>query len=148
MGVRLSKDSRPLRVLVVEDHRDEADAEAELLRRLGYLVVVACDGATALKAAKRFRPHVVLLDVSMPEMDGHEVARRIRACSAFPMTIVAVTGGASAEDRTRTAADGIDFHLAKPTEISVLKYVLAKVESGSIAFHEIHRTRNLPQQNG
>lgn len=130
MEVRSSRDPRGLRVLVVDDHRDTADAEAELLKMLGYVVTVALDGSSALEAAKRFRPDVVLLDVGMPDMDGHEVARRIRACSAVPMTLVAVTGWTSDEDRARSAAAGIDLHLAKPTEMSVLQNVLGKIQSG------------------
>jgi CheY-like chemotaxis protein len=65
-------------VLVVDDNEDAADSLAALLQLSGHEVFVAYDGQQALEVAEQVRPDVVLLDVSMPRMDGHEVARRLR----------------------------------------------------------------------
>jgi CheY-like chemotaxis protein len=122
--VSQSQEPRELRVLVVEDCEDAAIAEATLLELIGHAVRVARDGFSALELVQAFRPHVVLLDIGLPGMDGNEVARRIRALSTAPMKIIAVTGYGRADDRDKTAAAGIDHHLLKPVETSVLQSML------------------------
>ena len=66
-------------VLVVDDNEDIADSLSELLRLVGYRTLVGRDGGQALQLAERERPHVVLLDIGLPDISGHEVARRLRA---------------------------------------------------------------------
>ena len=104
-------------MLVVDDNRDSADSLGQLLATLGHDVRIAYDGVSAIAEAGRFRPHVVLLDLGMPGLDGLETARRLRA--AYPadaMFLVAVTGWGQDRDRQQTRAAGFDAHLVKPVE--------------------------------
>ena len=117
-----------LRVLVVDDNRDAADSLGLVLRLSGAQVHVVHDGAAALEALPHFRPALVLLDLGMPEMDGYEVARRIREeLLQRDVSLVALTGWGQAEDRHRVREAGFDHHLVKPTDFESLQAVLASV---------------------
>jgi PAS domain S-box-containing protein len=114
------------RVLVVDDNRDAADSLGVLLDFLGAEVCVAHDGAAALAALPEFRPALMLLDLGMQGIDGHEVARRLRADRAWDgVRLVALTGWGQEEDRARTRAEGFDAHLVKPADVAVLQELLA-----------------------
>jgi len=114
------------RVLVVDDNRDAADSLSTLLRLLGAEVRVVYDGADAFNALANYRPNVVLLDIGMPGMDGHEVARQIRRLPhGREVTLVALTGWGQEEDRQRSRAAGFDFHLVKPASLEALRELLA-----------------------
>jgi CheY-like chemotaxis protein len=107
------------RVLVVDDNRDAANALAEALEHSGHHVRVAYDGATALRAAAEFRPRLALLDLGLPELDGYELARRLRASrSDDPLLLVAITGYGQDADRKRSAQAGFDRHLVKPVSVA------------------------------
>jgi CheY-like chemotaxis protein len=111
--------------LVVDDNPDAAESLAFLLGLEGYTVATAGDGVAALAEAAKFNPHVVLLDIGMPEMDGYEVARQLRAQEAAqPMVLIAVTGYGQPEDRARAEAAGFTDHLTKPVEHDALTAVL------------------------
>jgi CheY-like chemotaxis protein len=85
----------------------------------------AFEGASAVAIAQQFGPHLVLLDISLPGMDGYEVLRRLREQSgASQPKVVAVTGFGRAEDRRRTQEAGIDHHLVKPLGPDVLKTLI------------------------
>jgi CheY-like chemotaxis protein len=112
-------------VLVVDDNRDAAQSLGVLLRLIGVDSQVAFSGAEALAALPVYRPDVVLLDLGMPEMDGEEVARRIRAHPEFHgLRLVALTGWGQAADRERSRAAGFDYHLIKPADVAALTTVL------------------------
>ncbi len=105
----------PHRVLVVDDNRDIANSVASLLRLLGHTVLAAYDGRTALVAARDFTPDTVLLDLMMPDMDGFEVARKLREMEALKaVKIVALTGFSQPAYIEATEAAGFDLHLTKP----------------------------------
>lgn len=105
------------RVLVVDDNVDAAQTLVELLSLQGHAVQAAHRGSTALELAERWRPEVVLLDIGMPEMDGYEVARRLKARPwAQDTLVVALTGWGQASDRGRTREGGFDHHLVKPVD--------------------------------
>ncbi|WP_412069258.1 PAS domain S-box protein [Rubrivirga sp. IMCC43871] len=115
-----------LRVLVVDDNEDAARMSAMLLRMWGHEVRVAHDGPAALERAAGFHPHVILLDIGLPGMDGYEVARHVRQTSHLQSTrLVAVTGYGQDSDRRRSEEAGFDVHLTKPVEPAVLKGLLA-----------------------
>jgi PAS domain S-box-containing protein len=117
-----------LRALVVDDSRDTADSLALMLRALGSEVEVAYSGATALDAIARRRPDVVLLDIGMPGMSGHEVASCIRAQPELRgLTLIAVTGWGQAVDRQRSKEAGFDHHLVKPVGLDSLQGLLASL---------------------
>jgi CheY-like chemotaxis protein len=119
------------RVLVVDDNRDAAKSLGRLLALLGKEVCVAHDGPSALAEVARFRPHVVLLDLGMPGMDGLETARRIRALPQWnEMVLVALTGWGQEEDRQRTQSVGFHAHLVKPIHVDELEAALAQLAPG------------------
>jgi len=112
------------RVLVVDDNRDAADTLATLLRALGVTVAVAYSGRAALGAVATFSPDTVLLDIGMPDMDGYETSRRIRAQYANDLLLVALTGWGQDEDLRQSRAAGFDHHLVKPPDIERLREIL------------------------
>jgi signal transduction histidine kinase len=123
--VRLEPRAQPCglrRVLVVDDNRDAAELAAEALSDLGE-VRVAYDGPGALEVLRSFTPDVALVDIGLPVMDGHELARRIREQS--PGTrLVAVTGYGQESDRRRSAEAGFAVHLVKPVDVDALRAVV------------------------
>jgi PAS domain S-box-containing protein len=113
------------RVLVVDDNKDIADALGMVLRILGAETLVVYEGAAALAALPEFRPHVMLLDIGMPGMDGYEVARQVRARQpAGEPRLIAVTGWGAEGDRRRIRAAGFDQHLVKPVGVEKLRSVV------------------------
>jgi signal transduction histidine kinase/CheY-like chemotaxis protein len=113
------------RILIVDDSRDGGESLATLLRVLGAEVALAHSGRTALECVDTFKPHVVLLDIGMPGMDGYEVARRIRANPANRnISLIALTGWGQDEDRRRSVAAGFNHHLVKPADIEQLRQLL------------------------
>jgi two-component system, OmpR family, response regulator len=127
-----SSKATALRVLVVDDSTDTATSTGEVLALHGFDVRVATTGRDAVRLARGERPDAVLLDLSMPVMDGFEVARRIcEACDGDGMKrplLVAITGYASSDDRVRSAAAGFDLHLTKPVDPKLLVEVLRRYE--------------------
>jgi nitrogen-specific signal transduction histidine kinase/CheY-like chemotaxis protein len=114
------------RVMVVDDNVDAADSLALLLGLEGHQTQCAYSAAAALERVSTFAPEVVLLDIGLPDMDGYEVARRIRALpGGAAMTLVALTGYGQAEDRERALASGFQAHLVKPVDLEVLGRILA-----------------------
>jgi signal transduction histidine kinase len=119
------------RVLVVDDNRDAADSLGMLLEFLGADAHVVYDGPSALQALHIYRPAVVFLDIGMPGMDGHEVARQMRQVSEFrDVMLVAMTGWGQEEDRRRSRAAGFDHHLVKPVGADALQALLAHEGAG------------------
>ena len=113
----------PLRILVVDDHKDSADVLATLLRLSGNLVAIAYDGTSALAAVEDFRPQIVFLDIDLPDMSGYEVGARLRQhCESLLM--IASTARGTAEDRLFSRMMGFDHHLQKPYEIDQIRDVL------------------------
>lgn len=120
---------RRLRILVVDDNRDAADSLSVILGMSGHETQTAYSGEQALLLAETFRPDAVFCDIGMQGMDGHEVASRLRTGQpkASNMTLVAVTGWGSHDDRRRTAASGFDFHLVKPVDFAAIHAILSKL---------------------
>jgi CheY-like chemotaxis protein len=116
----------PLRVLVVDDNADGAATLSMLFELSGHQVSTAGDGQSALSAAAEFRPHVVLLDIGLPVLDGYEVAARLRADPAFTgIILIALTGYGQDADRERCQQAGFDHYFVKPTDPRVLCDVLS-----------------------
>jgi CheY-like chemotaxis protein len=116
---------RTRRVLVIEDNDDMRMMLWVSLAGRGHDVRVAADGASGLALAREFRPEVVLADVGLPDIDGYEVARRLRAQFGGRVLLVAVTGYGQAEDRRRTKEAGFDAHLTKPVAPEALDQTIA-----------------------
>ncbi len=118
----------PVRVLLVEDNPDAAETMVELLELWGHPTCLCDSGAEALRVAPQFRPEVVLLDIGLPEMDGFEVARRLRRLPVGPgLCLIAVSGYGQDRDRLLAAQAGFDLHLTKPVDPHVLRDTLAAV---------------------
>jgi PAS domain S-box-containing protein len=114
-----------LHVLVVEDNKDAADSLAILLQFWGHEVRTAHDGLSGLKAARSYRPQVVLLDIGLPGLDGYEVARRLRQEFGGKVRLVAMTGYGQDDDRRRAREAGFDAHFVKPADPVLLQRLLS-----------------------
>jgi CheY-like chemotaxis protein len=120
------------RVLVVDDSQDGADTLARLLCADGHEVRTAADGPSALAAVAAFRPDVVLLDISLPGMDGYELAEQIRQAPEMRSAVlVALTGYGQDRDRKRARQAGFDQHLTKPVDHARLRQVLRSRKGSS-----------------
>ncbi len=114
------------RVLVVDDLEASANTLGAALRAMGHDVAVALDGTSAIELARTFRPDVVFLDIAMPEVNGYEVAQRLRSSSETrDALIVALTGFAQEDDYRRTREAGFDHHLVKPASMRRIEALLA-----------------------
>jgi PAS domain S-box-containing protein len=126
----LSPAAVSLRIVIADDNRDAAESLAMLLQMDGHQVSVAHDGAEALGVVTAVRPHVAVLDIGMPGMNGYEVAQRIRTgLHAAPIVLVALTGWGQAQDLERAKAAGFDHHLVKPAEPDAVRSLLKTIGS-------------------
>jgi CheY-like chemotaxis protein len=116
------------RILVVDDNVDAAESLGLMLGTMGHHVQVVHDGRAALEAARETVPEIVLLDISMPGFDGHEVVRRLRQEPAFRrVRFAAITGLARPEDVRRSREAGFDEHLVKPVAPERLREVIERL---------------------
>lgn len=122
-GARASRQ----RVLVVDDNVDAATTLHVALEIEGHVVETVHDGSAAVASMDSFGPDTVLLDIGLPQMDGYEVARRIRARSdGQRVLLIALTGWGQAEDRQRAHEAGFDYHLTKPVTVTQLDSLMAE----------------------
>jgi signal transduction histidine kinase/CheY-like chemotaxis protein len=123
-------DGGNLRVLVVDDNADAAQMLAALLEVQGHAVSVEYDGRGALARARAEHPDVLLLDIGLPDMDGYELARRLRAQPEnAAATLVALTGYGQNQDREEAQQAGFDHYLVKPADLNEVNEVLAMAEA-------------------
>ena len=123
-------DNGNLRVLVVDDNADAAQMLAALLEVQGHAVSVEYDGRGALARARSEHPDVLLLDIGLPDMDGYELARRLRAQPENAgATLVALTGYGQNQDRAAARQAGFDHYLVKPADLNEVNDVLAQAEA-------------------
>lgn len=115
-----------LSVLVVDDNAAAADSQATLVQLWGHAVQVAYDGPTAVQAFQAHSPDVVLLDLSLPGVDGYEVADQLRAISPGKrFALFALTGHGGEAERRRATNAGFDLYLVKPVDPTHLQDLLA-----------------------
>jgi PAS domain S-box-containing protein len=120
--------SANVRVLIIDDNVDSADCLAMVVQLQGYVCQVAYDGPTAVTLASKFKPHIVLLDIGLPGMDGYEVARELRQRPETKgVILIAMTGWGQEEDRRKSKDAGFERHLVKPVDPAALEAVLAEV---------------------
>jgi signal transduction histidine kinase/CheY-like chemotaxis protein len=118
--------SNPRRVLVVDDSTDQADTLGLLLELMGHEVRVAHAGLPALEIAADFEPDVALVDIGLPDIDGYDLARRLRAQSRpEQILLIAQTGWGQTKDRRRSKDAGFDHHLVKPVDADSLERLLS-----------------------
>jgi len=122
--------AQALRLLVVDDNVDAAATLGMLLEACGHEVAVEHDSHAALARARRLRPDAALLDIGLPEMDGNELARRLRADPATAaIVLIAVTGYGQEQDRRNALEAGFDHHLVKPVDLDRLTGLLAEIQA-------------------
>jgi CheY-like chemotaxis protein len=113
---------RGLRILVADDSVDSALTLTALLAAAGHEVEAVHDGFAALTRAAQFRPHVLVLDIGMPGLNGYDTCRRIRTEPwGRSAIVIAVTGWGTDEDRRRSREAGFDAHLVKPVDYAELQ---------------------------
>jgi PAS domain S-box-containing protein len=121
-----AKATSKLRILVVDDNRDAAESLAMLLKVMGNNVRTASDGEMGVQAAAEFRPHVMLMDIGLPKLNGYEACRRIRQQTwSKNMVIIAVTGWGAEDDKRRSEEAGFDRHMVKPVDPTSLMELVA-----------------------
>jgi signal transduction histidine kinase len=109
------------RILIIEDNPDGREMLRALLTMAGHEVHESADGPSGVAAAAQVAPDLVLIDIALPDMEGYEVARRIRASDrGKSMRLVAISGFGQADDRRRSLEAGFDAHLTKPFSIETL----------------------------
>jgi PAS domain S-box-containing protein len=124
----------PRRILIVDDNEDGAESLAMLLDLAGHQTHQAHDGMSAIEAAARIRPDVVLLDIGLPRLNGYEVCRRIRNEQwGKDLVLVALTGWGQDEDREQSRNAGFDAHMVKPVDHDVLQDFLASLPAARSA---------------
>jgi PAS domain S-box-containing protein len=120
------------RILIVDDNRDSADSLSMLLEITGNKTYMAHDGVEALEAIEKYRPEVVLLDIGLPRLDGHEVCRRVREKSwGKDIVIIALTGWGQEDDRRKSEEAGFNGHLVKPVDYDELLELLSSLTTRS-----------------
>jgi PAS domain S-box-containing protein len=118
--------SEPRRILIVDDNVDAANSLAMLLATHGHETEVAYGAKEALARIETLRPDVALLDIGLPEMNGYELAKRLRAIPMLnDLRLIALTGYGQSEDRQRALSVGFSGHLVKPVDLAALEKVLA-----------------------
>jgi two-component system, chemotaxis family, CheB/CheR fusion protein len=130
-----------LRVLVVENEVDSGDSLCLLLRIWGFDFELSRTSEEALIACRQYQPHVVLMDLGLPRMNGYELARRFREQTDLPRpVIIALTGYGDAEHRKRANRD-FDLYLLKPTDLNALLDLLTAFASKNSIARVLHPAR-------
>lgn len=125
---QMQQNTNSLRIMVVDDNVDAAAMLAMLLEASGHQVMVEHGARRALERAKAKPPQVFLLDIGLPEIDGNELAQRLRAQpETVDSVLIAVTGYGQEADRKQTRIAGFDYHLVKPVDAKRLAAILAEV---------------------
>jgi CheY-like chemotaxis protein len=116
------------RALIVDDNRDNAESLWNLLQAFGCNAQFTTDPLKALGAVDAFRPHIVFLDIGMPDIDGYQLAHHIRAkYGKEAIRLVALTGYATSSDRARGRVAGFDAHLLKPASPELIESTLTQL---------------------
>ena len=125
----------PRKILIVEDNEDNRELAVKVLRNKGFETVTAVDGEEAIEKAVSEKPDLILLDISLPKLDGYEVAKRLKNMEEFKeIPIVAFTAHAMKGDREKVIAAGFEGYISKPINIrefpdQVKLYIRGKRES-------------------
>lgn len=109
------------KILVVDDNQDNRELVIKVLKSKGYLMMEAADGETALEQAIKQKPDLILMDISLPKIDGYEVTRRLKEQETFKaVPIIALTAHAMKGDREKALEAGCDGYIPKPISVREL----------------------------
>ncbi len=143
-----SSADQPMRVLVADDNKDSASALSMLFEHMGFEVMKAYDGAAAVEVVNGFDPHLVLLDIGMPKLNGYEACRAMRMKEGGDdRTIVAITGWGQTNDKLAAKDAGFDRHMIKPVDPKQLFELLAEVRANGnkrLGPHSADENRHAP----
>jgi len=140
-GVPLPTPPSGMKIVIVEDNADSREMLCAMLRQAGLVCYDAADGLAGLRTIDAVAPDVVILDVGLPEMDGLEVARRIRANPRHAgVHLIALTGYGRSGDRVATTQAGFDCHLVKPVQPAELLTLLAQVPPSRVSDDSVRET--------
>lgn len=126
--IRLAPNSMSTRVLVVDDNRDVADATATLLQLRGFDVAVAYNGQSAIEKAMRLDPDFLILDLTLPDIDGYAVAARLRSEGMADTSVIAVSGQTPIDDQVWRELNFAEF-LIKPVDHETLISLISGAET-------------------
>lgn len=116
-----TKEGLPKKILIVDDNRDSRELVAKILKSRGYQTIEAVDGEEALEKATGEKPDLILMDISIPKMDGYEVTRRLKSREEFKyIPIVALTAHAMKGDRVKALEAGCEGYISKPIDVREL----------------------------
>lgn len=111
----------PRKILIVEDNQDNRELVVKVLKNKGYSTIEAVDGEDAIEKATSEKPDLILLDISLPKLDGYEVVKRLKSMEAFQDTpVVAFTAHAMKGDREKVIVAGFEGYISKPVNIREL----------------------------
>jgi two-component system cell cycle response regulator DivK len=117
----MSEERNSLRILYIEDNRDNRILVKRVLEAEGYQVLEAANGPAGIELAQKEYPALILVDINMPDMDGYEVTRRLRAIQEFrDVPIIALTAKVMKGDRERTLEAGCSGYIQKPIDVDLL----------------------------
>lgn len=119
------------KVMIVEDNEDSRELLATILTKRGYQVATAEDGQSGIDGALAEPPHVLLVDIGLPGIDGYAVARAVRSQLGDAVNLIALTGYGQSQDRLRALDAGFDVHLTKPVDIDALERLLVVRSQGA-----------------
>ena len=109
------------KILIVDDNEDSRDLVVKVLKNKGYQMVEAVDGEDALEKAESENPDIILLDISIPKLDGYEVTRRLKSREKFRnIPIIALTAHAMKGDKEKALEAGCDGYISKPINVHEL----------------------------
>ena len=121
--------ARP-RALVVDDHPDSAESFARMVETLGCTAEFVTDPRAAVAMAEQLKPDIFFLDIGMPLLNGHDLARKLRGKYGWKVKIVAVTAHSKLEDRALSRQAGFDAHMAKPADAELIHSMLITLFPG------------------
>ena len=122
----VAQPSPPRRIVIVEDNTDVRELLGLRLKRLGHDVHAVADGVSGVETIVDTKPHMALIDIGLPRLDGYQVATRVRSLLGNDIVLVAVSGFGQPEDRRRAAEAGFDDHLTKPADVHDIENLLAR----------------------
>ncbi len=115
------KEGLPKKILIVDDNQDSRELAVKILKNVGYQMIEATDGEDALEKANTENPDIILMDISIPKIDGYEVTRRLKSQVSFKDTpIIALTAHAMKGDKEKAMEAGCEGYISKPIDIHEL----------------------------
>jgi CheY-like chemotaxis protein len=118
--------ARPDVVLVVDDSPDQLQILSDVLSDLGHHVIQASNGSNALRLATELKPIAGVIDIGLPDIDGYDLARRLRDVVGSDLLLIATSGWGTEDDKQRAREAGFDHHFTKPVDVDAIHSLLSR----------------------